>query len=161
MTEELFGKNIKGLFCEGVASRQQGELPIISNDNGRDCMISHIPAKANLEFKENFEIGDEETILLARDTSPWNNRKEGLVITNKQIIYIPDHLDKSSSKYIIKMADTKKVTYDNKAIIFWRSEETFLPIPLNYFFKARSNSYDIEAAGKNLASLLDKLCHIA
>ena len=80
------------LFEEGVRAHRYGDVSIIHQGNDADCFILDIPAKVEEMFRENFKLRNDETILLARDTSIWNNRTEGLVITNRRIVYIQNAL---------------------------------------------------------------------
>ena len=57
------------LFEEGVRAHRYGDVSIIHQSNDVDCFILDIPAKAEEMFRENFKLRNDETILLARDTS--------------------------------------------------------------------------------------------
>ena len=67
------------LFEEGVRAHRYGDVSIIHQSNDADCFILDIPGKVEEMFRENFKLRQDEIILLARDTSIWNNRTEGLV----------------------------------------------------------------------------------
>ena len=157
MSKEETQKDIITIFSEGVKAHRKGELPIINNTNGKDCFILDIPEKVESKFKKNFQLDEDEVIMMARDTSPWNTRKEGLVITNRRIVYIPGKTDLSCSKCIVELNSFNKVTYDAKSLLFWGTEKTFFPIPANFFFKSKMKSYNVDRATKNLGKLLGKI----
>ena len=157
MSKEEMQKDIVTIFSEGVKAHRKGDLPIIKNTNGKDCFILNIPEKVESKFKKNFQLDEDETIMMARDTSPWNTRKEGLVITDRRIVYIPGHIDLSCSKCIVELDSFYKVTYDAKSLLFWGTEKTFFPIPAHFFLKSKMKSYDVDRATKNLGKLLGKI----
>lgn len=150
-------KNIVQLFSEGVKEHHPGDLPIIQQRNGKDCFILEIPANDSKLFKHNFLLDDDETILLARDTSLWNKRKEGLVITDKRIVYIPGNKDPHGRRYVIDFGSFIQVTYDAQRLLFWSSEENFFAIPSSFFFKSRLKSYDADRAIHMLSKVLTKI----
>lgn len=157
MSKEEMQKDIITIFSEGVRTHRKGDLPIINNTNGKDCFILDIPEEIESKFRKNFQLDEQEVIMMARDTSPWNTRKEGLVITDRRIVYIPGKTDFSCSKCIVELNSFNKVTYDAKALLFWGTEKTFFPIPANFFFKSKMKSYDVDRATKNLGKLLSKI----
>lgn len=148
---------IKELFEEGVKAHKQGDLPIINNHNGRDCFIIDVPEETQAKLRTNFTLDEDEEILMARDTSTWNNRKTGLVITNQRIVYIPESQDSQRQRYVVNLDSFIRVTFDAKALLFWNTEETFFAIPAKNFFKSRMKSYDVDRATKNLAKLLQSI----
>ncbi len=158
MTKANETNNIAKLFADGVNRQHHGDLPIIYHDNRKDCFIMHVPEKENSLFKEHFLIDEAETILMARDTSYWNNRKEGLVITDRRIIYIPDQKAALKGRYVMNHDSYIRVSYDATSMLFWSSEENFFSIPKKYFFKARMKSYEFDRAIHQLSKLLNKVC---
>ena len=150
--------NIAKLFAAGVNRQHHGDLPIIYHGNGKDCFILNLPEKDDKLFKEHFLIDDAETILMARDTSNWNNRKEGLVITDRRIIYIPDQKAALKGRYVMNHDSYVRVSYDATSMLFWSSEENFFAIPKKYFFKSKMKSYEFDRAIHLLSKLLNKIC---
>ena len=51
----------------------------------------YIKAELIEDVKNKFNIAEEEEILFIRDTSFWNKRNQGTVITDKKIYCIPDN----------------------------------------------------------------------
>lgn len=150
-------KNIALLFSEGVKEHRPGDLPIIQQQNGKDCFILEIPAKDSKLFKHNFLLDDDENILMARDTSTWNKRNEGLVITDKRLVYIPGKKDPHGRRYVIDFSSFIQVTYDAQGLLFWSTEENFFTIPNTFFFKSRMKSYDTDRAIQMLSKVLTKI----
>ena len=148
------------LFADGVKEQHPGDLPIIQQQNGKDCFILEIPPKDSDLFKQNFLLDDDETILLARDTSTWNKRKEGLVITDRRIVYIPGKRDPHGRRYVIDFGSFIQVTYDAQRLLFWSSEDNFFAIPSVFFFKARLKSYDADRAIHMLSKMLTKIAKL-
>ena len=148
---------IKKLFEEGVRAQTKGDLPIINNHNGRDCFILNVPEETQAKFRANFSLDEDEEILMARDTSAWNKRKSGLIITTQRIIYIPEEKNSQRQRYVVSLNSFIRVTFDSQSLLFWNTEETFFSIPAKNFFKSRMKSYDVDRATKNLAKLLQNI----
>jgi len=148
---------IKELFEEGVRAHKKGDLPIINNHNGKDCFILDVPEETQAKFRVHFSLDENEEILMARDTSVWNNRKTGLVITNLRIVYIPEEKESQRQRYVVGLDSFIRVTFDSQSLLFWNTEETFFSIPAKNFFKSRMKSYDVDRATKNLAKLLQNI----
>jgi len=148
---------IKELFEEGVRAHTKGDLPIINLHNGKDCFILDVPKETQAKFRANFSLEEYEEILMARDTSAWNNRKTGLVITNLRIVYIPEEKESQRQRYIVGLDSFIRVTFDSQSLLFWNTEETFFAIPAKNFFKSRMKSYDVDRATQNLAKLLQHI----
>lgn len=144
------------IFTEGVTSHQLGDQPIVELHNGKDCFILNIPAEAEEKFKTNFNLAEDEQILMARDTSEWNTKKEGLVITDQQIAYLPAQKE-GQAQYHLRHDSYIRVTYSADALLFWSNEENYISIPKNYFFKARLRSYDLDYAIKRLSKVLTRI----
>lgn len=145
--------NIVSVFTEGVKQHRFGEKAIIDRANKKDCFILNLSPDISRKFEKNFMLKDE-VILLARDTSLWNSKKEGLVITNKRIVYMPKTLDPINKLYEICFDDIECVTFNASNLIFWNKANSCMPIDYHYFFKAKTKSYDTDLAARNLAKLL-------
>lgn len=149
------------LFTDGVKEHRPGDLPILHQQNGKDCFILEIPSKDCTLFKQNFLLDEDETILLARDTSAWNTRKEGLVITDRRLVYIPGRKDPHGRRYVIDFGTFTQVTYDAQALLFWSSEDSFFTIPNMFFFKYRLKSYDADRAIQVMSKVLTKIAQLS
>lgn len=151
---ECKSKIIK-FFEDGVSVGQEGDSPILRYANGRDCFISAIPFEEYVKFKKNFQLADGEVILLARDTSLWNLRTEGVVITDRRVVYKPDEGQQDEESYSLFYASLVKVTYEKNFLLFWGTDTSFFSIPCKCFLKSRLKSYDMDQAVKKLGELLD------
>ena len=83
-----------------------------NRDNGTDCLLLDISDTRKSSIRSNFDLGLDEQILWVRDTSFWGNKNQGLVITDKQIVYIPDN-DSPDSKYYIEFNDINSPELEN------------------------------------------------
>ena len=152
-------RQIVDIFTEGVTSHQLGDQPIANLHNGNDCFILTFPTETEKKFKTNFHLAEDEQILMARDTSEWNTKKEGLVITDQQIAYQPTPKD-GQTQYHLRHDSYIRVTYTADALLFWSNEKSYISIPKNYFFKARLRSYDLDDAIKRLSKILTRIACI-
>lgn len=157
MSQREIPKTTRELFSEGVTSPQCGDVPIIQFSNKTDCFILTLPPNAEDKFRDKFRVQDDESILLARDTSMLNSRSEGLVITDRRIIYKPNDEASKHNSYSFDLVAFKRVTHCESALVFWSSKETSFPIPFRFFLKSRLKSYDLENACRQLGKLLEKI----
>ena len=92
---------------------KEGEL------TSTDCFASpQIPEEAKSAARMNFGINYNEQILFIRDSSFWNSRNQGLVITDGGIYCIPDN-DKPEEKIILGWDILKFVEYKDLVLYFW------------------------------------------
>lgn len=135
--------------------------PWYQERNNTDCMtLWEHKEKNNSEFptyRKNFGIGLDEEILFTRDTSSWNDKDEGLVITDKAIYYHP-----YSESYAIRWTDIDHVVYKEYSFYFYNvREEQLMEIEKKYFFKKISNEKIESYVGENLAYNLTIIANIA
>lgn len=50
--------------------------------NGSDLFVTNIPDSAIHSFRNNFQLHIDEIVLYARDTSFWNEKNQGTVVTD-------------------------------------------------------------------------------
>jgi len=143
------------LFEESVCSHRRGDVPIIKQRNALDCFIVDIPAKADRLFIKNFLLRENERILLARDTSAWNTRTEGLVITDMRIVYIPRKQGANNNLYIVRYDSCLHINSNSHSVLFWSDDENYLAVPKNFFFKARWKTYDFDRSIDQLTRILE------
>lgn len=127
-----------------------------NRDNGTDCLLLDISDTIKSSIRSNFDLGLDEQILWVRDTSFWGNKNQGLVITDKQIVYIPDN-DSPDSKYYIEFNDINKVEYREMAIFIWNYENEYFRLPLGAFFKYAEESQSLICDAQRLASALTQM----
>lgn len=90
-------------------------------------------------------------------TSLWNNRTEGLVITNRRIVYIPKHRGSNKNIYVINYDSCQQIDTNIDSVLFWNSDESFLAVPKSFFFKTRWKTYDFDRSITQLTLLLKKM----
>lgn len=74
------------------------------------------------DFRNAFGIGESEELLYCRDTSFWNSRDQGCVITDWGIRVIPDN-ENPSEKVELAWAFVEEVTYKDEVLYFWCSKD--------------------------------------
>ena len=157
MEQDDYDIHCTKLFEEGIRSRRHGDTVITTLCNKQDCFILYIPPKAEQQFRKHFMLKADERILLARDTSTWNRRNEGLVMTNKRIIFIPRHYVDNKELYIIRFNSFMHVTSNAHSVLFWHTETSFFAIPKRFFFKPKWKSYDFDRAIAQLGDILERM----
>lgn len=126
---------------------KEGEL------TSTDCFASpQIPEEAKNAARMNFGINYSEQILFIRDSSFWNSRNQGLVITDGGIYCIPDN-DKPEEKIILGWDILKFVEYKDLVLYFWGygDENDNCPIHISYFMKNSDDEYKARRIGISLA----------
>lgn len=126
---------------------KEGEL------TSTDCFASpQIPEEAKSAARMNFGINYSEQILFIRDSSFWNSRNQGLVITDGGIYCIPDN-DKPEEKIILGWDILKFVEYKDLVLYFWGygDENDNCPIHISYFMKNSDDEYKARRIGISLA----------
>lgn len=124
--------------------------------NSYDCFVSpQIPEEAKSNVRQNFEIGYNEKILFIRDTSFWNQRNQGLVITDGGIYCIPDN-DSPQERIVFGWNIVKKVEYKDMILYFWGygDENDNCSIHVSYFMKNSDDDNYARKIGYKLADLL-------
>ena len=87
--------------------------------NDGDCFYRNIPESVKNGVRQAFGIGFNEEIIFVRDTSFWNSRDQGLVITDVAIYCIPNN-DSPDEKIYLPWEIIKEVVYrDLVPLLFW------------------------------------------
>lgn len=121
--------------------------------NGNDCFVyPNIPEAVRATIRSNFGIGNEDNILLIRDTSFWNNRDQGLVITDIGFYCIVDNED--PQPFSFDWEDITDVRYQELCLYFNEQEE--IPIHMDYFMKSNDDN-DMARIGRKLATAFTKI----
>lgn len=79
-----------------IWKKKSAEYRLYSNlANGNDLFVSNIPDNAIHSFRNNFQLHIDEIVLYARDTSFWNDKNQGTVVTDWGVTCVPDndHMD--------------------------------------------------------------------
>lgn len=143
------GENITVVFRKGV-------MPLLRHSNNNDCLILSISESDKGSVRNNFGLGLDEQILWVRDTSFWSNKNQGLVITDKQIVYIPDN-DKPDDRLNIEFNDIQHVEYREMSLFVWNYQNEYYQLGLGLFFKDTTESNELIADAKTLANVLTNM----
>lgn len=130
--------------------------------NVTDCMTLEEHHSDNYTdypiYRRNFNIPLNEQILFTRDTSSWDNRDEGLILTDKAIYFLPKE-DEDLKKY--RWTEITRVEYKEYSFYFSIYECSSIEISKKYFFKGISNERLQEYVGPSLAFHLSMMSHLA
>lgn len=102
---------------------KQGVMSLLHHHNNSDCLILNISESDKSVVRSYFDLSLDEQILWVRDTSFWGSKNQGLVITDKQIVWIPDN-DKPDDKSCAEFNDIHHVEYREMSLFFWNYEAT-------------------------------------
>ena len=125
--------------------------------NQSDCCISPVPEDIKSQMRQNFGIDYNEQILFIRDTSFWNSRDQGLVLTDNGVYCIPDN-DKPDEKIVLPWSIIHHVEYRDLVLYFFGYENNTdnCPIHISYFMKSDDNN-KARRIGQSLAKLLTQM----
>ena len=118
----------------------------------------YIKAELIEDVKNKFNIAEEEEILFIRDTSFWNKRNQGTVITDKKIYCIPDN-EKSADRIEIAWETIECVKYKNTKLCFsgnWGLENE-LAVDIKNFLKRLSEK---ELFGYKIAEFFTEISQL-
>lgn len=134
------------------------DIWILENRNDTDCLCDpSIPEDVKSQVRYSFGIDYNDIILFVRDSSFWNTRDQGLVITDKKIYCIPDN-DKPEEKIEFGWDIVDHVEYKDKVLYFFGSEgDGNCPIHITFFLKDDTLSY---IKGPNMATLFTKMAQV-
>ena len=141
--------NMLSIFKRGVMS-------LLRHHNNNDCLILNISDSDKGNIRNNFGLELDEQILWVRDTSFWSNKNQGLVITDKQIVYIPDN-DKPDDRLNIEFNDIQHVEYREMSLFVWNYQNEYCQLGLGLFFKDTTESNELIADAKTLANVLTNM----
>lgn len=141
--------NMLSIFKRGVMS-------LLRHHNNNDCLILNISDSDKSAIRNNFGLGLDEQILWVRDTSFWSNKNQGLVITDKQIIFIHDN-DTPNDKTYIEFNDIHHVEYREMSLFVWNYQEEYVQFYLGLFFKDSTESNELIEDAKQLAKVLTEM----
>ena len=125
--------------------------------NTSDFMYVKIDNETKNNMRQNFGVSYNEEVLFIRDTSFWNSRNQGLVLTDNGIYCIPDN-DKPEEKIILTWDIISKVICKDGVLFFYGygGEEDYCPIHISYFCKDE-NHYDI--IGKKCIDIFNRIAN--
>lgn len=125
------------------------------------CMMINISDTDKASVRENFCIDIDEQILFFNDTSFFGNRNQGLVITNKRLVWIPNNDD--GDVYSFAFNDIERVEYREMRIYLWGygNDEDNVPLPLNNFFSFNGETSAVKTDAQKIAAVLNKMVTVA
>lgn len=131
-------------FIEGIKTEKKWNwyLNTYINPNGSDLFIyPDIPSDVKHSIRTSWGIGLDEEILYVRDSSFWNERNQGLVITDCGIIFIPDN-DDMDDRIHISWENVNYVEYKDELLYFfgYGDRENNCPIHISHFLKESSDT---------------------
>ena len=139
------------IFKEGCSFHKR-------HDNGRDLLVFPIAEYNRSAVRNYFNIDLEEEILIIRDTSFWNSRNQGLVLTDKKILVISDSDNINDDTTIYWSWDIiSKVEYKDQYLYFFDYQGNHSNIGISYFLKDISDESLVHSVGRQLAELLTKM----
>lgn len=121
--------------------------------NGSDLFVTNIPDSAIHSFRNNFQLHIDEIVLYARDTSFWNEKNQGTVVTDWGVTCVPDndHMDQ-----IIQIPWEKVlyVEYSGETFYFFENENRndHYAIHVSHVLKETSQYY-----AKKLAEIFTEM----
>lgn len=129
--------------------------------NETDCFGDKIPENVRNNVRNNFGISFDEEILFVRDTSFWNSRNQGMVITDEALYCIPDN-DNPEQMTIIPWSSMHQVRYKdlllNVSADFTDGSEE-CPIHISYFAKTDEEG-TLSKIGPRIADLFNKAIEV-
>lgn len=87
-------EKIVKIFTDALTSFMMST--IYSSRNGTDLFICDINGEAKNGFRSGFGIDIDEELLWARDTSFWDSKNQGMVITDRGFYFVPDNDDRDN-----------------------------------------------------------------
>ena len=122
-------------------------------NNGSDLFIYPVPDYAIHLLRNNFQLNIDEIVLYARDTSFWNNKNQGTVVTDWGVRHICDN-DSINQIVQIKWIDVLYVEYNGESLYFFFDEErnNHYAIHISQFLKENNLSY-----GRKLADIFTRM----
>lgn len=119
---------------------------VTSNDS--DLFIyPNIPEDVKNDVRRNFQLLLDEEILYVRDSSFWNNRNQGLVITDCKVVLILDN-DDMNNKIILEWENIDYVEYKDECLYFfgYGDRSNNCPIHITHFLK-KADEYNKKITG--------------
>lgn len=138
------------IFRRGVTKYR-----LTSYDNNSDCFILNIPDTKKRDFRQNFNIPLDETILMGRDTSFWNNANQGVVITDKNIYILLDN-DSADDIEILSWNRIESVKYQDACIYFNIDGEPY-GYGIGCFLKSSGNENNDLQSAQRLATIFESI----
>lgn len=144
----MIHKETIDVFLEGIYTEKSCfiakffDLKFFIDPNKTDLFIyPNIPSDVKHAIRISWGIDLDEEILYVRDSSFWNDRNQGLVITDCGIICIPDNDDMNDRIHIL-WENVDHVEYKDELLYFfgYGDRDNNCPIHISHFLKGNSDS---------------------
>lgn len=124
--------------------------------NGYDCIpASNMNDTTKNALRTGFDVPLNEEIFFMRDTGFWNNKDQGLVMTDRGLHVIVDN-DSPEDKFIIEWKEFDNVFYKELNFYFYNGDNHVATLGYNFFLKCE----DAQAAYKQ-SSVCEMLLSMA
>ena len=149
--------SIKDLFNFWIKHTDKNNVLISTLNNDWDVFYgsSMIPQLVRADVRESFAIPLNQDILMFRDTSRFNTKDQGLVITEGGILLRPDR-KRPTENLFFPWEDIEYTKYIDNAIHFYTNDKKHFRIPYNFFIK-QDDANDIRIYLNSLSSLLNEI----
>lgn len=143
MHKETIGAFLDGIYTEkSYFIAKFFDLNFFIDPNETDLFIyPNIPSDVKHAIRISWGIDLDEEILYVRDSSFWNDRNQGLVITDCGVICIPDNDDMNDRIHIL-WENVEHVEYKDELLYFfgYGDRDNNCPIHISHFLKGASDS---------------------
>ena len=142
-TVDAFVKGVKSekakWIVQGKLIAEEGLVRTIDVNSSDLCIYPSIPNDAKYELRSNFALELDEEILYMRDSSFWNSRNQGLVVTDCKVVCIPDN-DDIENRIVIRWENVDYVEYKDECLYFfgYGDRDNNCPIHILHFLKEPS-----------------------
>lgn len=147
-TKVTSANSLVDIFKEGRRIwAREGEL------TQTDCLAyPQIPDWAKSLVRPNFGISYNEEILFIRDTSFWDSKNQGIVVTDGGVYCIPDN-DKPNETVTFSWSDVHHVEYKDLILYFWGygDQPGYCTIHISFFMKKGDYDETARRIGLSLA----------
>ena len=125
------------------------------------CMMTNISDTAKASIRDNFNLDIHEQILFFNDTSFFGNKNQGIVITNKRLVWIPNN--NKEDVWPFAFNDIERVEYREMQIYLWGygNDEDNVPLPLDNFFSFNGETSAVKTDAQKIAAVLNKMVTVA
>lgn len=125
------------------------------------CMMTNISDTAKASIRDNFNLDIHEQILFFNDTSFFGNKNQGIVITNKRLVWIPNN--NKEDVWSFAFNDIERVEYREMQIYLWGygNDEDNVPLPLDNFFSFNGETSAVKTDAQKIAAVLNKMVTVA
>lgn len=145
---EKENNDIESIFQRGCGI-WSGEL------NNSDIFVNPNTSISS-SFRQNFGLSFDDKVLFCRDTSFWNEKNQGVVVTNNGVYCNPNNSDYNQS-FNFKWSDIDRVEYKDQVLYFFLPDNRYWNIHISFFCKNSNNSSVCDRIGVTLAGMFTSM----